>query len=62
MQGRHIQMSSWVVGGYPAGLAFRESQDHKFSDGSPFLPHYINQKKMTNLTFIMSEKVQGFFK
>ena len=54
-------MSSWVVGGYPGGLAFRESKDNKFADGSPFLPNYINDKKAANMTFTMSEKVQGFF-
>jgi glutathionylspermidine synthase len=61
IQGRHIQMSSWIVGGFPGGLAFRESKDHKFADGSPFLPHYINHAKVTNLTFTMSKKVLDIF-
>jgi glutathionylspermidine synthase len=39
MQGRKIQMSTWIIGGRFGGMAFRESKDHKFSDGSPFLPH-----------------------
>ena len=41
MQGRTIQMSTWVIGGKFGGMAFRESKDHKFRDGSPFLPHVI---------------------
>ena len=38
-------MSTWNIGGYYAGLAFRESKDHKFKDGSPFLPHVIRKNE-----------------
>lgn len=41
MQKRKIQMGAWIIGGNFGGLAFRESKDYKFKDGSPFLPHVV---------------------
>lgn len=38
-------MSAWIIGGKFGGLAFRESKDHKFKDGSPFLPHVMTDKE-----------------
>jgi hypothetical protein len=34
-------MGAWIIGGNFGGLAFRESKDYKFKDGSPFLPHIV---------------------
>lgn len=41
-QGRIIQTSSWVINGWPAGLAFREAKANEtFGDGNPFLLHTV---------------------
>lgn len=55
IQGRVIQVSSWVINGEPAGLAFREGKaGTDFYDSSPFAPHVVKgahapgQFEMTN--------------
>ena len=41
-QGRVIQTSSWIIGGMPIMLAFREGKEgENFGDMSPFLQHTI---------------------
>ena len=41
-QGRVIQTSSWMIGGMPSILAFREGKEgENFGDNSPFLQHTI---------------------
>jgi hypothetical protein len=44
IQGRKIQMSTWIIHGRFGGMAFRESKNNVFKDGSPFLPHVITDK------------------
>ena len=41
-------MSTWVIGGRFGGMAFRESKDHKFTDGAPFLPHIISDSSLAD--------------
>ena len=49
IQGRRIQMSTWVIGGRFGGMAFRESKTNKFTDGAPFLPHIISDSSKNDV-------------
>jgi len=41
-QGRVIQTSTWVIGGQPAGIIFREGKaGTNFEDRNPVVPHIV---------------------
>ena len=41
-QGRIIQTSSWMIGGVPAAIIYREGKEgHHFEDINPFLLHLV---------------------
>jgi hypothetical protein len=42
---RHIVIGSWVIGGVPAGINFREDSTDTTQDDSCFVPHYIRGEK-----------------
>jgi len=45
-QGRVIQTSTWVVGGQPAGIIFREGKaGTNFEDRNPVVPHIVKGSK-----------------
>lgn len=47
IQGRVIQLSSWVISGQTAGINFREGKaGTNFMDANPFLPHYVMPAKL----------------
>ena len=61
-QGRQIQLSSWVIDGLPAGLAFREGKSgENFGDDNPFLfgsrrlPAAFGSSGQTSATAIIKE-------
>jgi glutathionylspermidine synthase len=45
VMGRVIQTSVWIIGGVPAGLAFREGKNAtKFADANPYLLHLVKKE------------------
>lgn len=44
-------LSSWVIGGLPAGLCFREDTSIITNNNSGFVPHYINYGNETKRSF-----------
>ena len=50
-----MQLSSWVIGGLPAGINFREGlANTNFADSNPFLLHTVKGKSMDSLTYSMT--------
>lgn len=45
VQERTVLMSSWVIGGLPAGLCFREDTSIITNNNSAFLPHTVSGSK-----------------
>ena len=59
-QSRTILLSSWVIGGMPAGLCFREDTNKLTNNNSEFLPHFFNkQDKKREFDFKATEWQKG---
>jgi len=50
-QSRTILLSSWVIGGMPAGLCFREDTNKLTNNNSEFLPHFFEKDEKTPREF-----------
>lgn len=65
LQGRVLQVSSWVINGNPAGLALREGKaGTDFYDSSPFANHVIKGFKSPSqfeLTTAQSNLRKAFY-
>merc|ERR1712196_594577 len=55
-QGRIIQTSSWVVGGMPASIIFREGRAGRhFEDSNPFLLHTVRSETADPFNYRLSD-------
>jgi hypothetical protein len=49
-------VGSWVIGGIPAGLAFREGKEYEhFTESNPFLLHTVRGRNANNFIFKMTQ-------